>query len=80
MVILKLLFIIVKNAPKNVPSVQKVLYFVRLALELEYLPQFAGVQVDILITQIKNANNVMPLVKIAIFLVVCHVLQIELVL
>ena len=77
MVILKLLLIIVKNVQKNVLSVQVVLYFAKLVLELGNLLQYVRARVDILKMQKKNANNAMLIVKIVTLVVVYHVLQIE---
>ena len=76
MVILKLLLIIVKNVQKNVLSVQVVLYFAKLVLELENLLQYVGARVDILKMQKRIVNYVILLVKIVTFVVVYHVLQI----
>ena len=76
MVILKLLLIIAKNVQKNVLSVQIVLYFVKLVLELENLLQYVGARVDILKMQKRIVNYVILLVKIVTFVVVYHVLQI----
>ena len=77
MVILKLLLIIVKNVQKNVLSVQVVLYFAKLVLELGNLLQYVLVRVVILKMQKRNASNVMLIVKIVTLVVVYHVLQIE---
>ena len=77
MVILKLLLIIVKNVQKNVLSVQVVLYFAKLVLELGNLLQYVLVRVVILKMQKRNASNAMLIVKIVTLVVVYHVLQIE---